>query len=97
MFKVRLDFHDNAIQMPREFESYTDLTAYLEGIPSMIGFQMNGIVEIKIENNEVDRDCDIVRSCLRRNGHKGAHSHSKNMDQGVFHAQSIFDSALYKI
>lgn len=92
-FKVTLDFHDNAIQNHPEFELYSDLASYLETVPSMIGFQLNGIVDIRIINNEVDRDCDVVRSCRRRNGHKGAHNPLRD-SKGT--APSIFSLDLTK-
>lgn len=48
MFKVQLDFGDNSNIRPRTFDSYSDLSSYLEGIPNMLGFRSNEKTQITI-------------------------------------------------
>jgi len=48
MYEVTLDFHDEAIKSTRKFDSFTDLSLYLERVPSMLGFQLTDSVDIQV-------------------------------------------------
>jgi len=50
-YEVTLDFGDNAVQAPHICRSLTDLGLYLERVPSMLGFQINGAVTVRIKNH----------------------------------------------
>jgi hypothetical protein len=49
VYKVKLDFHDNAVSGEVQFSNMTDLALYLERVPSMIGFEINKAVTIDIQ------------------------------------------------
>jgi len=48
MFKVAIDFGDDALNEPRFFNSYSDLSSYLERVPNMLGFRANEKTQITI-------------------------------------------------
>lgn len=54
MFKVTIDFGDDSVMRPRTFESFSELTSYLERVPSMLGFAANPQTHIIIEHLERD-------------------------------------------
>ena len=47
-FDVFLDFHDRAVSAPHRCKDLTELAAYLERIPGMIGFEIHHEVEISV-------------------------------------------------
>lgn len=48
MFKVEIDFGDDTLNEPKFFDSYSDLSRYLERVPNMLGFQINEKAQINI-------------------------------------------------
>jgi len=48
MFKVTIDFGDDTLNEPKFFESYSDLSQFLERIPNMLGFVHNKKANINI-------------------------------------------------
>jgi hypothetical protein len=52
-YRITLDFGDNAVQVARTFTTLPLLCGYLEQIPGMMGFEVNGGVkiDIRIVNN----------------------------------------------
>jgi len=55
MYEVTLDFHDDALTSTKEFDNFTDLSLYLERVPSMTGFQLTDSVDIKVRVVDVHR------------------------------------------
>lgn len=48
-YEVSVDFGDGAIQAPHICKNLTDLGLYLERIPSMMGFELNGKADVTIK------------------------------------------------
>lgn len=48
MYEVEIDFDDDASRAPKHLENLTDLSLYLERVPSMAGFEANGVATVKI-------------------------------------------------
>ena len=48
MYEVTIDFGDNALQSTKRCENLTELGLYLERVPSMLGFEINGQASVSI-------------------------------------------------
>lgn len=48
MYEVTVDFHDRTIPVSKRFDTLTDLALYLERIPSMIGFEINRELSVRV-------------------------------------------------
>lgn len=51
-YEVTVDFGDNAVQAPHICKNLSDLGLYLERVPSMIGFELNGSATVRIAIKE---------------------------------------------
>lgn len=58
-YEVTVDFGDNAVQAPHICRSQTDLGLYLERVPSMLGFEANGVANVKIVARTIQRKTHI--------------------------------------
>lgn len=50
-YEVTIDFGDNAVQAPHICRSLSDLGLYLERVPSLLGFELNGTATIRIKHH----------------------------------------------
>jgi hypothetical protein len=48
MYEVTIDFGDHALQSTKLCENLTELGLYLERVPSLIGFEINGQASVSI-------------------------------------------------